>query len=107
MLKAFGQLRDAMSARIVFGPPVERGGVTVIPAASVFGGGGLGGAEEPAEGTPPGGGGGYGVAAWPAGAFVVRDDRVEWHRAFDSTRFAVTALVVGAVALRAILAARR
>ena len=107
MVKSFGQLRDAMSARIVFGAPVEREGVTVIPAATVFGGGGLGGAEEAAEGTPPGGGGGYGVAAWPAGAFEVRDDRVVWHKAFDTTYFAVTALFVGVVALRAILAARR
>jgi uncharacterized spore protein YtfJ len=107
VVKSFGQLREALSARIVFGTPVEREGVTVIPAASVFGGGGLGGGEEATEGAPPGGGGGYGIAAWPAGAFEVRDDRVEWHQAFDSTRFAVSVLFFGVVALRAILAARR
>jgi uncharacterized spore protein YtfJ len=32
--------RDAISVRKVFGDPVERDGVTVIPAARIAGGGG-------------------------------------------------------------------
>ena len=42
--------RDAMRASIVFGEPVERDGLTVIPAAKVRGGGWS--TETP---TPPGG----------------------------------------------------
>ncbi len=38
-------VRDALSVRQVFGEPVERDGVTVIPAATVMGGGGGGGGE--------------------------------------------------------------
>ena len=38
--------RDALSVRRVFGEPVERDGVTVIPAATVIGGGGGGAARE-------------------------------------------------------------
>ncbi len=37
--------REALSVRQVFGEPVERDGVTVIPAATVIGGGGGGGGE--------------------------------------------------------------
>ena len=38
-------VREALSVRQVFGEPVERDGVTVIPAATVIGGGGGGGGE--------------------------------------------------------------
>jgi uncharacterized spore protein YtfJ len=106
--KSWAQLREAITKQIVFGEPVEREGVTVIPAATVFGGGGFGAGEEPKpDGPSAGGGGGYGVAAWPAGAFEITDGQVKWHRSFDATRVAVTAIFFGAMALRAILAARR
>ena len=108
VVKAFGQLRDVMSVRTVFGEPVEREGVTLVPAASVFGGGGLGGNDANPDGTQAaGGGGGYGIAAWPAGGFEIRGDQVRWHQAFDSTRFYVTALFVGLWVIKAIVAARR
>lgn len=108
IVKQYAALREAISARIVFGEPVEREGVTLIPAASVFGGGGLGSGEASPDGsTPAGGGGGYGVVAWPAGGFEIRGDQVSWHRAFDPTRFYVTALFVALWALKAILDARR
>lgn len=106
--KAFGALRKALSARTVYGDPVEREGVTVIPAATVFGGGGLGASEASPDGERPAGvGGGYGLVAWPTGAIEIRGDEVRWHRAFDATQFYVTALLVALAALRAILAARR
>ena len=38
--------RDALSVHQVFGEPVERDGVTIIPAATVIGGGGGGGGRE-------------------------------------------------------------
>jgi uncharacterized spore protein YtfJ len=58
----------AASAAAVFGTPVEREGVTVIPVARVrWGFGGGSGTGEGAEGRGGGEGGGGGVSARPAG----------------------------------------
>ena len=68
--EALQAARDAVSAKRVFGEPVERHGVTVIPAASVIGGGGGGGGVNigPAgQGGEPGVGFGFGLwgeAGW-------------------------------------------
>lgn len=103
----FDSLRKALSARTVYGEAVERDGVTVIPAATVFGGGGLGASEATPDGaTPSGVGGGYGLVAWPSGAIEIRGDRVRWHRTFDATWLVVSALWVGLAAIKAVLAAR-
>src|SRR5438477_1788657 len=67
--------RDAMTVRRVFGDPIERDGITVIPAAKVRGGGG-GGADNAGNG-----GGGFGVSATPAGAYVIKDGTVRWRPA--------------------------
>ena len=40
------QARDAMNARRVFGDPIDRDGVTVIPVMRLLGGAGAGGGEE-------------------------------------------------------------
>ena len=105
--KAYATLRTALSARTVYGDAIERDGVTVIPAATVFGGGGLGGNEASPDGPQVAGlGGGYGLVAWPAGALEIRGDAVRWHRAFDSTYFLVTALFVLSAIVRARLARR-
>ena len=95
--------RDAMTARTVFGEPIERDGTTVIPAASVRGGGGGGGTAD------ADGGGGFGLMAKPAGAYVIRDGKVSWEPAIDVNRivlggqiFAIVALLV----LRAVLRRR-
>ena len=72
--------RDVLTVRRVFGEPVERDGVTVIPAANVRGGGGGGGDVE------GNGGGGFGVAASPAGAYVIKEGRVRWEPALDLNR---------------------
>jgi len=102
--KSFERLREAISPRTVFSEPVERDGVTLVPAASVFGGGGLGVGDASPDGTKPaGGGGGYGVAAWPAGAFEVRDGSVTWHPALDKTRIALSAVFFGYLLLRVLL----
>jgi hypothetical protein len=112
--EAFKAAREALSARQVFGQPVERDGVTVIPAATVIGGGGGGGGSggEPAEGSAPaeqgsGAGMGFGLVAWTSGAFEIREGRVTWRPAVDVTRIALAALGVALVALRAIAAARK
>ena len=102
-------VREALSVRQVFGEPVERDGVTVIPAATVIGGGGGGGGvEQPssqdheAEAQGQSGlGVGFGGLMWPAGAFEIRDDRVTWRPAIDVTRVLVLVLVLAIAVVRA------
>jgi uncharacterized spore protein YtfJ len=102
-------VRDAMSVRRVFGEPVERNGITVIPAATVVGGGGGGGgegtrqlAEGEAEPQPQSGfGGGFGGVMWPAGAFEIKDGRVTWRPAIDLTRVMLMVLALAIAVVRA------
>jgi uncharacterized spore protein YtfJ len=66
------------TASTVFGPPVERDGVTVIPVANVrfaFGGGS---GSDPSKGNAQGGGGGGGGAGAPAGYIEIRGDRTRF-----------------------------
>ncbi|MFJ7214930.1 hypothetical protein [Amycolatopsis sp. NPDC098790] len=95
--------RELFTAKLVYGDPVERDGVVVIPAAAVFGGGG-GGADDTAA-LPVREGAGFGVFARPAGAFVVRRDAVTWVPAVDRTRLGLAAAVT-VVALAKILSRR-
>lgn len=76
---------DALRAARVYGEPVERDGVTVIPAAAVRGGLGGGGGTEQESGNE-GAGGGFGVLARPVGAFVIAHGRVRWRPAIDMNR---------------------
>jgi uncharacterized spore protein YtfJ len=87
--------RDAVTVKRVYGEPVERDGVTVIPAAAVRGGAGGGGDNE------QNGGGGFGIAARPVGAYVIRDGLVVWRPAVDLNR-----LLLLAAALLYLLARR-
>src|SRR5437879_7289200 len=68
-LEVLNQTRDAMTARRVYGEPYQQDGVTVIPAANVWGGGGGGGDTE------GNGGGGFGMVARPATAVPLGVDR--------------------------------
>ncbi len=67
--------QDAMTVKRVYGDPIEKDGLTVIPAAKVMGGGGGGGDAENNAG------GGFGVRARPAGAWVIKDGKVRWEPA--------------------------
>jgi uncharacterized spore protein YtfJ len=87
--------QDAMAAKRVYGEPVERDGVTVIPAASVGGGGGGGGDNE------NNGGGGFGIKARPVGAYVITGEKVEWKPAVDVQRLMVGWQVVAGLAVLA------
>jgi len=96
------QVRDALTAKRVFGEPLERDGVTVIPAAAIRGGGGGGGGETSDDGAGGEGvssGGGFGVAAKPAGVFVVDGDDVRWRPAVDVNRIILGGQIVGVVFL--------
>jgi uncharacterized spore protein YtfJ len=87
--------QDSMAAKRVYGEPVERDGVTVIPAASVGGGGGGGGDNE------NNGGGGFGIKARPVGAYVITGEQVEWKPAVDVQRLMVGWQVVAGLAVLA------
>jgi uncharacterized spore protein YtfJ len=80
--------QDAINVKRVFGEPIEKNGVTIIPAAKVMGGGG-GGADSENNG-----GGGFGIRARPAGVYVIRGNEVEWQPALDVNRIILGAQVV-------------
>lgn len=84
----------------VFGPPVERDGITVIPVATISGGGGGGSHQD--EATEDGGGG-FGGSARPAGVYEIRDGQVQWRPTVDVNRLAIA----GAIVLSAFLLSRR
>jgi uncharacterized spore protein YtfJ len=87
--------RDAITARRIYGEPVEADGVTVVPAAAVFGGTGGGGDDQ------GNGGGGFGLIGRPVGAWVIREGTVRWQPAIDVSRIALLAFLLGlAFALR-------
>lgn len=85
--------QDAMSARRVFGDPIQADGITVIPVAAVGGGGGGGGrsAEE--------GGVGFGLSARAAGVFVVRNGDARWRPAVDVNRVILGGQIVAITAI--------
>jgi hypothetical protein len=91
------QLADRLRENQVFGPVVERNGVSVVPVANVRGGGGLGG---PGGRAPHESNGGFGFTARPAGAWVIDGDgKVSWNPAVDVTRIALGGQLVGAAVL--------
>ena len=86
--------QDTVTVTRVYGIPIEKDGLTIIPAASFSGGGGGGGG--PAD---SGGGVGYGVRARPVGAFVIKDGQVRWEPAIDATRLGLRGMLIPIVAL--------
>ena len=96
---------DRAQVSTVFGEPVERAGLTVIPVAKVrfgFGGGGGGGSGSGDEEGSGGGGGGGGLVS-PVGYIEVRDDGA----AFKRISTAMDLLPLAAAASLAALALKR
>ncbi len=85
--------QDAISVKRVYGEPIEKDGVTLIPAARVRGGGGGGGDAENNAG------GGFGIDARPIGAYVIRDGHVTWEPALDLGRIIFMGQLVAIVML--------
>jgi len=85
--------RDTMTISRVYGEPIERNGITLIPAADIMGGGG-GGSD-----TENNGGGGFGVSARPVGTWIIRGDQVTWEPAVDATKVALRGMLVAIVFL--------
>lgn len=113
------QARDAMTVKRVFGDPIERGDITVIPVAKVRGGGGGGGGSsrrenhdgvDQADPEEEGGGMGFGASASPLGVFVIKGDGVSWQPAVNVNQLVMGRQALGALALLVIfgyLRARR
>jgi uncharacterized spore protein YtfJ len=85
--------REAMSVTRVYGEPVERDGVTIVPVAAVRGGGGGGGDDT------DNGGAGFGLSASPVGAYVIKDGAVSWKPAVDVNRIMLGWQLVALAAL--------
>ncbi|MEV0164010.1 spore germination protein GerW family protein [Nonomuraea fuscirosea] len=104
-----GTVKEVARVERVFGEPILRNGVTVIPVARIGGGGGSGSGKQEGERPGEGNGGGFGLGAAPAGVFVIKDEDVRWRPAVDINKIIIGGQVVAVVALltaRAIVRAR-
>ena len=86
------RLQDLVGQALVYGEPVERGSVTVIPASMVLAGGGGGGGDDAKSGGS-GEGGGMGLIARPVGAYVIHGNEVKWKPAISPGVVVLVALV--------------
>jgi uncharacterized spore protein YtfJ len=96
-------------ARTVFGAPVERDGVTVIPVAAIRFGMGGGGGSDPSKGQAGEGGGGGGSAG-PAGYIEIKEGRTRFVAVVQPARvlMLIGALTLAGLAImRPLLAGRR
>jgi uncharacterized spore protein YtfJ len=87
LLERIGQtVGQRAQVSTIFGDPVEREGITVIPVAKArfgFGGGGGSGSREGDEGS--GGGGGGGVSVNPIGYIELHDRSATFKRISGTT----------------------
>jgi uncharacterized spore protein YtfJ len=106
---------DSAQVGRVFGTPVEKEGVVVIPVATVHSGagGGSGSQDNGAggeSGSGQGSGGGIGLAARPAGVYVIKDGDAYWRPALDLNKVILGGQAIAVVALllvRSLLRDRR
>jgi uncharacterized spore protein YtfJ len=104
--------RDTYTVGRVFGDPIEKDGVTVVPVAVMAGGGGGGSgpvenktdkeatdgvAAERNDAAAEASGGGFGGMARPAGVYVIRGENVEWMPAVDANRLAMAGIALAAL----------
>jgi uncharacterized spore protein YtfJ len=103
LLERIGQtVGQKAQVSTVFGEPVERESVTVIPVAKTrfgFGGGGGSGSREGNEGA--GGGGGGGAVISPVGYIELHDGTAEFKR-ISTPRDVATFVVAASLALLAV-----
>jgi uncharacterized spore protein YtfJ len=88
---------DQLGVRRVFGEPIERDGVTVIPVAVALGGGG-GGTGPDGQGA----GGGFGGIVRGIGAYTISDGRVRFVPAVDVVALSGIALLLTRTLTRAV-----
>jgi uncharacterized spore protein YtfJ len=109
VLDTVREVVDSTTTGKVFGPPINRDGITLLPVAKVSGGGGGGGGGAEGDNQAGGTGGGLGVSAKALGVFVIKDGKVGWRPALDLNKVIIGAQIVAVVALltiRAVLKAR-
>jgi uncharacterized spore protein YtfJ len=96
-------MTDSSNVRRVFGDPIERDGILVIPVANLRGawGGGeaKGGVEVDKPEPPYNSGGGGAWSATPAGTYVLKNGDVTWVPAVDANRSILLGCLTGIVAL--------
>ncbi len=90
------QVGDQLGIRRVFGEPIERDGVTVIPVAVAIGGGG-GGTAPHEQGT----GGGFGGVVRGIGVYSISGGQVRFIPAIDTTALAAMGVLLTGLVLRA------
>jgi len=100
------------SAAAIFGAPVEREGITIVPVGKVrwgFGGGYGRGIEEGSDSGDigEGSGGGGGVAASPLGFIEIKDGQAEFKRTHDPVSAVPVILAAGFTAWLVLRALRR
>jgi uncharacterized spore protein YtfJ len=88
--------QDALTARRVFGDPIQADGATILPVA-VVGGGGGGGSKSATEG-----GVGFGLGAKPAGVYVIRDGQATWRPAVNTNLIVAGGQLVAVAAILAL-----
>jgi uncharacterized spore protein YtfJ len=107
LLERLAELIGARAGvQAVFGEPIQRENVTIVPVARVrwgFGGGG-GSAEAPESGPASGSGGGGGVAADPVGYLEMGPDGTTFRpiRPYPGSLFLIASGLTAAIVLRAL-----
>lgn len=86
---------DQLGIRRVFGEPIERDGITVVPVAVAIGGGG--GGTGPDE---QGSGGGLGGMVRGIGVYAISNGQVRFVPAIDTTALAAIGVILASVLLR-------
>lgn len=87
---------DQLGVRRVFGEPIERDGVLVVPVAVAIGGGGGGSAPDD-QGT----GGGFGGVVRGVGAYEIAGGQARFVPVIDTTALAAMAVLLTGLVLRA------
>ena len=96
------QVGEQLGIRRVFGEPIEREGITVIPVAVAIGGGGGGSAPD-----DQGSGGGFGGVVRGIGVYSISNAQVRFVPAIDATALVAMGVLVTGLVLRARNRARR
>ena len=89
------RIGDQLGIRRVFGEPIERDGITVVPVAVAVGGGGGGNAPE-----DQGSGGGFGGMVRGIGVYSISNGQVRFIPAIDTTALAAMLLLTVGVVMR-------
>jgi uncharacterized spore protein YtfJ len=101
MVPLMDKVYAAAQPGVVFSPPVEANGYTVITASEVMAGGGFGlGSGNGQEGRGSGGGGGGGSTSRPVAVISIGPDGVNIKPVVDATKLGLAGVTAwGAIAI--------